>query len=141
MSAYLLLSYIMRIWYAGVYCSLVSYKSLAYRPYLERRKDRNSQTAVCNAYSNLSIQSPFYRPKMKFAKVMFSQVFVCPQGVSIQGRGSLSRECLCQGSSLSGGSLFDGRLCPGGFCPEGSLSRGVSVRRPCTVEDGRYAFY
>ena len=48
---------------------------------------------------------------MKFAKAMFSQVFVCPHG------GSLSR-----------GVFVFGALCQGGLCPGGSLSRGVSVR-------------
>ena len=61
----------------------------------------------------------FYRPQTKFAKVMFSQVTVCPQDglclcLSVQ-RG------LCPAGCLSGGG--------GGVCPGGSLSRGeVSVR-------------
>ena len=51
----------------------------------------------------------------KFAKVMFSQVFVCPQGG------------LCPGILCPGG-LFPGvGLCPGGSVPRWSLSRGVSV--------------
>ena len=141
MSAYLLLSYIMRIWYAGVYCSIVSYKSLTYRPYLESRKDRNSQTAACNAHSNLLTQSPFYRPQMKFAKVMFSQVFSVHKGSLSRGGGRCPGSVSVKGLLCLGGSLFGGRLCPGGFCPEGSLSRGVPVRRHCTAEDGRYASY
>ena len=55
----------------------------------------------------------------KFAKLMFSQVFVCPQG-----GGSLSKGDLCPG---------EGDLCPGewGLCPGegGSLSKGGSLSR------------
>ena len=55
----------------------------------------------------------YYRPQTKFAKVMFSQVFVCTRGGSLSG-GSLSRW------SLSGGGI-----CPGwGVSVQGgSLSR------------------
>ena len=79
----------------------------------------------------------YYRSQIKFAKVMFSQVFVCPRGLSVGGGGfcprgrglcprgrglcpggSVSRGGLCQGGSLSGGGL-------GGLCPGGSLSRGL----------------
>ena len=53
-----------------------------------------------------------YRSQTKFAKVMFSQVFVCP------GEGS-------GGVSVQGRSLSRGDLCPGGgLCPEGSQSSG-----------------
>ena len=44
---------------------------------------------------------------MKFAKVMFSQVSVCPQGVSVSVQGGLS---------------------PGGVSVHWSLSRGISVQ-------------
>ena len=68
----------------------------------------------------------FYRPQTKFAKVMFSQVPVCPQGglcpqgVSVQG--SVSRGVSVQGVSVQGFSVQEG-LCPGeslsreGLCP------------------------
>ena len=73
----------------------------------------------------------YYRPQTKFAKVMFSQVSVYPQGGlglcpggfhpagDLHHRGSLS------GRSLSGGVSVQGGLCPGGggLC----LGRGVSV--------------
>ena len=66
---------------------------------------------------------------MKFEKVMFSQVFVCPQGgVSVQ-KGSLSRGVFVQGVSVQGVSVQgghcpgDGGLCPGGLCP-GGLCQG-----------------
>ena len=44
---------------------------------------------MLNTYPGSSITIPrwkqvFYRPQTKFAKVMFSQVFVCPQGVSVR---------------------------------------------------------
>ena len=53
-------------------------------------------------------------PATKFAKVMFTQVFVCPRGVSVQGEGS---------------------FCPGGSLPEGGSLSG----RPLTCEG--YASY
>ena len=85
-----------------------------------------------------------YRPQKKFAKVMFSQVFVCQRWggsrsrgfcPSVRGgfcpggflsRGYPSKESLYRGVSVQEG-LCPGGLCPGGLCPGGSLSRGVSV--------------
>ena len=52
----------------------------------------NASGNVMHEYNDSNI---FYRPQTKFAKAMFSQVSVCPQGG------------LCPGGSLSGG------LCPG----------------------------
>ena len=46
-----------------------------------------------------------YRPQTKFAKVMFSQVFVCPRGGS-----GLCPEDLHPGVGVS----FQDSLCPGG---------------------------
>ena len=69
-------------------------------------------------------QSSYYRRHTKFAKVMFSRMFVCPQGVGgpVQGgslfRGFLSRGSLPRGVSVQGG------LCPGGSLSRGSLSMG-----------------
>ena len=61
----------------------------------------------------------YYRPQTKFAKVMFSQVFVCTRG------GSL--EDLCPGGLCLGGGI-----CPGGLCPGWGVSvQGGSLsRRP-----------
>ena len=76
----------------------------------------------------------YYCPQTKFAKVMFSQVSVCPQG-------GLD---LCPGGSLSGGSLSRGGLCAGGVSGQGrSLSGGSLVMEtpPRTVTSGRYASY
>ena len=56
-----------------------------------------------------------YRPQTKFAKVMFSQVFVCPQGG------------LCPVGSLSSGVSFCGASTQGGLC-RGGLCWRVSVR-------------
>ena len=93
-----------------------------------------------------------YCLQTKFAKVMFSQVFVCPRGgggcpgrslsrrVSLQrGLWSLSRGislsrgvsvqgCLCSEGCLSGGFLSRRGLCPVVSLSRGSLSRGVSVK-------------
>ena len=100
-----------------------------------------------NVFLILSHFDNNYRPQPKFAKVMFSQVFVCPQGggISVQGGfcpGGLYLGGLCPGGLcpqwglypvgyLSGGSLWVSLmgLCLGGLCPGGSLSReGVSVQ-------------
>ena len=70
------------------------------------------------ADTHIDIHKSYYRPQTKFAKVMFSQVFACPRGVSVSVMGR-------------------GRLCPGevsfwgGLCPGGSLSRGSLSRRVC----------
>ena len=62
----------------------------------------------------------YYHPQTKFAKVMFSQVSVCPQG-----------------SSLSRGDLCPRGLCPGVVCVRGSLSGGgVSVQGRVSVQWG-----
>ena len=64
---------------------------------------------------------------MKFAKVMFSQVFVCPQeGVSVQGvpvQGVSVQGVPVQGGLCPGGSLSREVSVQGGLCPGGSLSK------------------
>ena len=113
----------------------------------------------CNNYTMSKIQKipfDFHSPQTKFAKVMFSQVFLCSQGDLCAGGlcpGGFCPRDLCPGASLFSGSLSrgpgvsvkgrgslsrQGGLCPGkgslsrqgGFCPgEGFLSRGgVSVQ-------------
>ena len=75
----------------------------------------------------------FYRPQTKFAKVMFSQVSVCPQGgVSqhVMGTGGGIPACSGQGWCLPGGSL------PGGVYPGGATRGRVSGVLPQTR--GRY---
>ena len=78
-----------------------------------------------------------YRPQTNFAKVMFSQVFVCPQvggplsrWGSLSRRWSLSRGCLCPGESLSRGVSVQGVSVQGHLCSGGSLSRGSLSERP-----------
>ena len=51
---------------------------------------------VCWKENLYSINYSNYRSQKKFAKVKFSQVFVCPQGGLCPGGG------LCQEGSLSG---------------------------------------
>ena len=100
----------------------------------------------------VSTHKYLYRPQTKFAKVMFSQVFVCPQGgVSVSVRGCLHPGGLCPGGGLCPwGSLSRGVSVQEGLCLVGSLSRvgGVSVRETPlnrnllrTVTSGRYASY
>ena len=98
-------------------------------------------------------QDHFYRSQTKFAKVMFSQVFVCPQGGLCPGgslsmeslsRGSLSRESLSRGLCLGGGgSVSRGvSVLVQGSLSRGSVSRRVSVRETsCMVTSGQYAPY
>ena len=90
-----------------------------------------------------------YHPQTKFAKVMFTQVSVCPRGGgsrSLSRRGQLRpgvcvQAVLCPGGSRSnevsvqgglcrgGGGCVQGVLCLGGLCPGGSLSR-ILTNRP-----------
>ena len=74
-------------------------------------------------YLQFEESSCYYRPQTKFAKVMFSQVSVCPQGsLSLCPGGSPS-----QGDLHPGGVSVRGGLCPGGLCLGGSLSSRVYV--------------
>ena len=97
-----------------------------------------------------------YHPQTKFAKVMFSQVFVYPRGGGgALSRGSLSRKGLCSGGvSVQDGSLFRGQFlsrrrvsvkggsAQRGLCPKGSPSRGFpSMGTPCMVKNRWYASY
>ena len=88
----------------------------------------------------VSTHKYLYRPQTKFAKVMFSQLFVCPQG---GGSRSLSRGCLHPGGSLSGGGSLSS-----GVSVQGGVSGGVPVRETPlnrnllrTVTSGRYVSY
>ena len=110
----------------------------------QRRSERNYSEGQKQCHgAHLSfmsfngLNSLNYRPQTEFAKVMFSQVFVCPQqglcpggslsrGSLSRGRRSLSRD-LCPGGSIQGVSVQGEGLCPGGLCP-GALSRGISVQ-------------
>ena len=79
-----------------------------------------------------------YRLQTKFAKVMFSQVLVCPRGggVFVQGGlcpgGCLYRGSLVsfQGVSVQGNVFVQGCLCPGGV----SVQRGVCLGGFCPGE-------
>ena len=66
-----------------------------------------------------------YRPQMKFAKVMFLQVSVCPQG----GHAWLGRGvCMPGGVHGWGHAWLEGGMCGWGVCMAGGLhSWGVCV--------------
>ena len=82
----------------------------------------------------------FYRPQTKFAKVMFSQVSVCPQGGmhgrggGLHGRGACmaggvhGRGCSWQGVCMAGGACVAGAGC---VWQEGMLGRGGMHHRGC----------
>ena len=79
--------------------------------------------------------SYIYRPQTKFAKVMFSPVFICPQwGGLCPGEGSLSKGgSLSRGVSVQRGGSVQGRgslSLPGGVSVRGggSVRRGVCIR-------------
>ena len=85
----------------------------------------------------------YYRLQTKCAKVMFSQVSVCPQGW-MHGRGGMcGRRCawppcharpprgVCPGGCLSRECLLRGRCLPGGV----SLPGGVCLSSPCGQND------
>ena len=65
--------------------------------------------------------------KRSFAKVMFSQVSVCPQGWSLSRGWSLLRGVSIQRGLCPWGSLPMGVSAHGGFCRGGSLSSGFCL--------------
>ena len=77
----------------------------------------------------------FYRPQMKFAKVVFSQVSVCPRGSLSRGRvvsvwGISVKGGLCQGGIYLGVSLL-GR--PSRHRPPYSNERAVCILLECIL--------
>ena len=82
-----------------------------------------------------------YSPQTKFAKVMFSQVFVCSQRGSQSLSTGLCQAAFCPGVSVCEGLWpegvsvkgvsVQGGVCPGvrGRCPGRSLSRGISFKQ------------
>ena len=99
-----------------------SRRSIPYTVSANNTKNRNSIP-----------HSHFYRPQTKFAKVMFSQVSVCPQ----VGSQSLSKGVSIWGVCLGGGGLCPGGLCLGCLCLGVSLSRRGSVHRVSVRETPR----
>ena len=80
-----------------------------YKCHVPEAEGKNQLSNSPNGTSCCDKQLAFtfhYRPHTKFAKVMFSQMSLCPQW------GSLSR-----------GSQSRGVLCPGGLCPGGVSGR------------------
>ena len=83
-------------------------------------------------FANVKLKrmTDYYCPQTKFAKVMFSQVSICPLG----GGGGRGSQSLSKEGSPSRGSLSTGSLCPWGvsvhrgLCLGGSLSRWVSAQ-------------
>ena len=83
--------------------------------FLSERSDNLSYLTSCH----------IYHPQAKFAKVMFSQVFVCPWGRS----RSLSREVSAHWESLSRGSQSGGRsLSRGSLSKEKKVGKELAVR-------------
>ena len=95
------------------------------------------------------ITSSFYRPQTKFAKVMFSQVSVCPSGGGVHGRGT----CVVvggvhgRGHAWLGGRAWQGGMCggrgehawQGGMCVCGGACMAgwaCMARGACVVEEG-----
>ena len=60
-----------------------------------------------------------YRPQMKFAKVTFLQVSVCPQRGSVHGRGSVYGREACVAGGMCGDMCGMGLCVAGGMCVAG----------------------
>ena len=70
----------------------------------------------------------YYRPQTKFAKVMFLQASVCPQGVCVAGRGVYGGGHAWRGGMHGGGACVAGvRACHA--CPSDTTRYGRSMRR------------
>ena len=82
-----------------------------------------------------------YRPQTKFAKVMFLQVSVCPQGRSrsrgegggVCGMGACVAGGMCGRGDMHGGHARQGVCMAGGMCGRGAcMARGACmVGRVC----------
>ena len=84
----------------------------------------------------------FYRPQTKFAKVMFLQVSVCPQGGGCAWQGMCVAGCVCgRGVCVVGGACMAGGACVVGTCMAGvCLPRGVHGRG-CAWWGGGHAWH
>ena len=69
----------------------------------------------------------FYRPQTKFAKVMFSQVSVCPRGGGMHGGA-----CVAWGACMAG-CMCDGRACVMG---EVCMAVGTCMVGACVAGEG-----
>ena len=84
-----------------------------------------------------------YRPQMKFAKVMFLQVSVCPQGGGVHGRGACvaggQGACVAGvGACMAGGCVWQGGMHGRGACVAGGMHcRYYEIRSM----SGRYVSY
>ena len=65
------------------------------------------------------IKTYYYRPQTKFAKVMFSQVFVCSQGGLDQGGVCIQRDLHPGGSASRGSASGGGGAASGWVCIQG----------------------
>ena len=78
------------------------------------------------------LKKNYYRPQTKFAKVMFLQVSVCPQGGVSGPGGSAASGGACSRGVCSRGGAWSGRgLLLGGAWSGGAWSRGGVWRPPC----------
>ena len=107
----------------------------------KKRRHKKSKTTITSTYpgflTSVYRQMPYPKVNSWFAKVMFSQVSVCPGG-----GGGLG---LCPGGSLSGGFLsgrpsWTERHTPDREKPSGQRPP-LDREPPCTVMGGRYASY
>ena len=100
----------------------------------------NSATVVTLIKNGeVSYVNCYYRPQTKFAKVMFLQVSVCPQGGGVHGMGDMhSRGHAWWGSVCSRGCACwgEGGVCAGGMCDGGTSVAGGCAWQGCVCGVG-----
>ena len=81
----------------------------------------------------------FLPPQIKFAKVMFSHVSVCPQGVA-GGGGMRGREACVMGSMRGGEACMERGCAWQGTCMEGGWGGGDhALQEGCAWQEGGHA--
>ena len=93
---------------------------------------------ICTQTSNIPYMLNFYRPQTKFAKVMFSQMSVCPQGRGCvypsmhwvgrcASQHALGRGVCVSQHALGGGCVCLGGVWLGGYLPGGAMHALIFV--------------